>query len=134
MSHHLTVLRTASLTTASVEGHYHVYELNLATLAEHSKRLDEPQRLAPATVGTDDPYERTVLATFLDENGRLKAQPAKRKKFQAILRYALRSWFDDDGPWTEAEISQRLEALTDDQPDVIRATLMRSLVLSAGVR
>ncbi|MFT5430310.1 MAG: hypothetical protein ACI9OJ_000984 [Myxococcota bacterium] len=54
------------------------------------------------------------------ESGRLKAQPAKRKKFQAILRYALRSWFEDECPWTEAEVGQRLEVLTDDVASIRR--------------
>ena len=46
----------------------------------------------------------------------------KRKKFEVLLRYALRL-FDDDGPWDEKEVNRRLETLTDDT-----ATLRRGFI------
>ncbi len=67
-----------------------------------------------------DPYDEKVLKNFLDPKGRLKSRPMKRKKFQVILRHALRTYFTDDGPWTELEVNARLKALTDDVASIRR--------------
>ncbi len=130
VSHHLARLASAGLVSATVQGHYHVYALDTDALQARARALlttRELRELAPRTDSVD-PYERKVLATFLDAQGRLTAHPMKRKKFQVILHHALRTWFTDDGPWTEAEVNDRLKALTDDVASVRRGFIDHGLM------
>ncbi len=122
ISHHLAKLGAAGLVSATVQGHYHLYALDTDALEAHARSLLSSGELRElASVDPDvDPYDRKVLATFLDADGRMKAHPMKRKKFEVILRHALKTWFSDAGPWTEIEINRRLKALTDDVASIRR--------------
>ena len=124
VSHHLSKLLAARLVRGEAQGHYHVYSLDLESLHERARTLSSHQGLRDlaAIEGLEDPFDRKVLATFLDENGRIAQFPKKRKKFEAVLRYALRM-FEDGGPWDEREVNRRLEALSDDT-----ATLRRGFI------
>jgi len=124
VSHHLGKLSAARLATSRASGHYHVYELDLQALHERARRLgsrEELRKLSPVD-GSDDPFDQKVLSTFLDAGGRITQIPMKRKKFEVLLRYALRL-FRDAGPWNEGEMNRRLGTLTEDT-----ATLRRGLV------
>mgnify|MGYP000418358593 CR=1 FL=1 len=126
VSHHLAKLGDAGLVAATVQGHYHLYALDVAALEEQARTLLSTPELrdlaptAPSPHADADPYDRKVLATFLDADGRMTAHPMKRKKFQVILRYALRTYFPDDGPWTEKEVTERLLPLTEDAASIRR--------------
>ncbi|MCB9680149.1 MAG: metalloregulator ArsR/SmtB family transcription factor [Alphaproteobacteria bacterium] len=122
VSHHLGKLVEAGLVRAEASGHYHVYALDLDALHARAKALQSREALLDMATISGDPYEQKVLSTFLDERGRLKAVPMKRKKFEVVLRHALRL-FEADGAWSEAEINQRLKPLTDDV-----ATLRRGFI------
>jgi len=125
VSHHLAKLAAAQLVSARAEGHYHLYALDTAALEARARTLlsaEDLRELAPLEDDLD-PYERKVLSAFLDADGRLIAQPMKRKKYQVILRHALRTCFEGDGPWTEREITELLAPLTDDA-----ATLRRGFI------
>ncbi|MEM6990640.1 MAG: metalloregulator ArsR/SmtB family transcription factor [Myxococcota bacterium] len=116
VSHHLAKLNGASLVTAGVRGHYHEYALDLDALQQRVKTLasTESVRHLAAAEGDADPYEQKVLSTFLDAKGRLAGTlPMKRKKFEVLLRYALRL-FEDGGPWNEREVNRRLKKITKD--------------------
>ena len=122
VSHHLAKLGAAAIVSATVQGHYHLYALDPDAIQASARSLlstEDLRELAPSEDDVD-PYERKVLATFLDEEQRLKAQPMKRKKFEVILRHALRTYFTDAGPWGELEINERLKALTDDVASIRR--------------
>ncbi len=124
LSHHLSKLAAARLVRSEAQGHYHVYSLNLESLHERARTLsshDELRELA-AIDGLEDPFDRKVLSTFLDDDGRIAKFPMKRKKFEVILRYALRL-FEDEGPWDESEVNRRLETLSEDT-----ATLRRGFI------
>lgn len=124
VSHHLRRLSEAGLVRSEASGHYHLYALDLAVLQQHARALAEPETvraLEPQREGLD-PYDARVLRTFLDEEGRIAQFPMKRKKFEVLLRYALRR-FTDDGPWTEKEVNTRLEPLSSDT-----ATLRRGFI------
>lgn len=115
VSHHLSKLTKAGLVRSSAQGHYHLYELDLDALRVQAESLlstDDLQQLAPRSSGLD-PYDEKVLSTFLDEEGRVKQIPMKRKKFEVLLRHALRL-FEGDGPWTERELNERLKGLSSD--------------------
>ena len=124
VSHHLSKLAAARLVRSEAQGHYHVYSLDLESLHERARTLsshDQLRELA-AIDGLEDPFDRKVLSTFLDEEGRIERFPMKRKKFEVILRYALRL-FEDEGPWDESEVNRRLETLSEDT-----ATLRRGFI------
>ena len=129
VSHHLGKLAAVDLVRSSTSGHYHVYTLDLDALHAHAKSLatDESlKRLAPER-GATDPYDDKVLAAFLDEDGRLKKLPMKRKKFEVILRHALRR-FEGDGPWTERQVNRRLATLSDDVASLRRGLIDHGLM------
>lgn len=114
VSHHAKKLMSAGLIVGEVQGHYHLYRLQLEALHEMSRRLLSPGALKTlAEDEGEDAYDRKVLATFLDDEGRLTALPMKRKKLDVVLRFALRR-FEDEGPWTEKEVNARLESLSSD--------------------
>ena len=122
VSHHLSKLSSAGLVTATVQGHYHLYSLDTDAIEARARALlstEELRELAPSDDAAD-PYERKVLRTFLDEEGRLKAHPMKRKKFEVVLRHALRTHFDGPGPWTEVQVNERIKPMTDDVASIRR--------------
>lgn len=124
LSHHLSKLAGAGLVRSEAQGHYHVYSLDVESIHDRARTLssyEELKDLAPMD-GIEDPFDRKVISTFVDENGRIERFPMKRKKFEVILRYALRL-FDDEGPWDEVEVNRRLETMSDDT-----ATLRRGFI------
>lgn len=124
VSHHLSKLTAAGLVSVEAQGHYHLYSLRTEALHARARTLGSAEglrALAPID-GVDDPFDRKVLTTFLDGEGRVERFPMKRKKLDVILRYALRL-FEDDGPWDEREVNGRLETLSDDT-----ATLRRGFI------
>ena len=121
VSHHLSKLTAAGLARSEAQGHYHVYSLDLGSLHDRARTLasqGELRELA-AVEGVEDAFDRKVLSTFLDDDGRIQQFPMKRKKLQVVLRYALRL-FEDEGPWDEKEVNARLETLSDDTATVRR--------------
>lgn len=124
VSHHLAKLGGADLVRSTTDGHYHVYSLDLESLHLRARSLASRDDLRELVeVDPDlDPFDRKVLATFLDSEGRVERFPMKRKKFQVILRHALRL-FEDEGPWDEREVNRRLKELSGDT-----ATLRRGFI------
>ena len=123
VSHHLKRLAEAGLVRSEAQGHYHLYSLDLDHLQERAKALGEPRTLRDLHPREElDPYDARVLRAFLDEQGRLVQVPMKRKKFEVILRYALRL-FEDEGPWDEREVNERLKSISQDT-----ATLRRGFI------
>jgi hypothetical protein len=130
VSHHLAKLSAVDIVSATVQGHYHLYALDTAALEARARALlskEDLRQLAPMDDSVD-PYERKVLSTFLDADGRLKAHPMKRKKFEVILKHALRTRFTDDGPWTEREVNDRVRSLTDDVASIRRGFIDHGLM------
>lgn len=131
VSHHLKRLSEAGLVRSEAQGHYHVYSLDLDRLQARAKALGEPTTLQSMTPADDvDPYDAKVLRVFLDADGRIDQLPAKRKKFQVLLRYALRE-FPDEGPWDEQEVNRRLKRITDDTASLRRGFIDHGLMTRA---
>ncbi len=124
VSHHLSKLAAVGLVHSSTSGHYHVYSLDLDALHAQARKLasDESVKAFAPEHGPSDAFDAKVLATFLDERGRLTKLPMKRKKFQVILRHAL-GLFDDEGPWSEREVNRRLKTLSDDVASLRRGMI-----------
>ena len=128
VSHHLKRLSEAGLVRNEAQGHYHVYALDVERLQERAKALSQPSVLRSIEPSDDlDPYDARVLRAFLDEDGRLVQIPMKRKKFEVILRYALRE-FEDEGPWTEREVNERLERISPDVSSLRRGFIDHGLM------
>jgi predicted transcriptional regulator len=124
VSHHLARLAEAGLVVSRAEGHFHLYSLDLAALEGNAKRLlarDELRTLAgPSTDG--DAWERKVLSTFTDAEGRITQFPMQRKKFEVLLRYVARD-LEPGVDYSERELNTLLLRYSADT-----ATLRRGLV------
>lgn len=124
VSHHLSKLAEAGLVSSRAEGHFHLYSLDEAAIQANARRLlarGELRELAGPSTDADA-WDRKVLATFLDEDGRVRQFPMQRKKFEVILRHAAR----DLAPgvdYSERELNAVLKRCSDDT-----ATLRRGLV------
>jgi hypothetical protein len=88
-----------------------------------ARQLLARETLSGAAADVDmDAYDRKVIANFTTPDGRIKAFPAQRKKFEAILRYVLRV-FEPGVRYSENQVNQMLGQFNDDT-----ATLRRELV------
>lgn len=124
VSHHVGKLVAVGLVSGRPDGHYHVYSLDTDALGAKAKQLlaTEELRAAAAEDVDLDAYDRKVLATFLDADGRIKALPMQRRKFDVLLRHVLQA-FEPGGTWTEKEVNRRLKRYGDDV-----ASLRRGLI------
>lgn len=122
VSHHLARLRGLGLVQMRAEGNSHIYRLDAGALEAMGKDLFKQDQLASLVEGVapDDP-EQKVLQQFI-EDGRIRSIPARQGKRRTVLRWLVEH-FDADARYTEAEISERLEAY---HPDY--AALRRYLV------
>ena len=69
-----------------------------------------------------DAYDRKVLETFTDAEGRIKQFPAQRKKFEVLVRHVLKA-FEHGVRYTEKQVNEILSRYNEDT-----AYLRRSLV------
>lgn len=123
VSHHLAKLVDAGLLSSRADGHYHVYALDQEALAEKAKLILAKDALDAVASDVDaDAYDRKVLASFVGPDGRFKALPMQRKKFEVLLRHTLRA-FPLGEIWVEREVNERLRTFSDDV-----ASLRRGLI------
>lgn len=122
-SHHLSKLARAGLVSARTEGHYYYYSLQTDQLHAMAQRLLQEETLPkPPREETQDAFERKVLASFTDDEGRVKAFPHQEKKFLVILRYVVRA-FEPGVEYPEKQVNEILSRFNEDT-----ATLRRNLV------
>ena len=124
VSHHLAKLSRAGLVSARSESYYNLYRLETPVLEQMSKRMLARETFPAVTADVDmDAYDRKVLGTFCDEEGRIAgAFPAQRKKFEVVLRYVAKG-FEPGRRYTEKEVNEELDRYSDDH-----ATLRRGLI------
>lgn len=123
VSHHLARLSELGLVSARAESYYNLYRLETAALHELSRRIFEKETLPNIVADLDlDAYDRKVLASFTLPDGRIKALPAQRKKFEAILRHVLKA-FEPGVRYSEKQVNEILAGFFEDT-----ATLRRELV------
>ena len=104
------------------EGIAQTYRLRLDRIhALAGQVLAHPRTEVPAGAAADD-YEHTVLREFLLPDGGIREFPAQEKKFQVVVRYALRA-FEAGQRYTEKEVNERLKRLNRDS-----ATLRRAMI------
>ena len=123
VSHHLTRLSKAGLVSARSESYYNIYRLETATLEAMSQRLLAQETFPAVTAEVDmDAYDRKVINTFCEPDGRIRQFPAQQKKFEAILRYVIQS-FEPGVRYTEKQVNEILKNYSNDT-----ATLRRGFI------
>ncbi len=123
VSHHLSKLSKAGLVSARPESYYNTYRLETDVLESMSQRLLARETMPAVTADIDmDAYDRKVLNTFCDSEGRILQFPAQRKKFEVILRNAAGA-FKSGKRYKEKQVNEILSFYSDDT-----ATLRRGLV------
>jgi len=122
-SHHLSKLSRAGLVAARAEGHYYLYSFQADALKRMAQRLLHEEGL-PKLSEQDgqDAFERKVLATFTDTEGRITAFPHQEKKYLVLLRYVAGA-FEPDVQYTEKQVNEVLSRYNEDT-----ALLRRNLV------
>jgi DNA-binding transcriptional ArsR family regulator len=123
VSHHLSRLASAGLVTARADGHYYMYSLQLETLREMAQRLLHEESLPGLSEElSQDAFERKVMKSFLDADGRIKSIPAQEKKYLVLLGYLAKA-FEPDVRYSEKQVN---EIIGQYHPDT--AMLRRDLV------
>ena len=123
VSHHLTRLSKAGLVSARSQSYYNVYRLETDVLQGMSQRLLAQETFPAVTADVDmDAYDRKVLNTFCESDGRIRQFPAQQKKFEVILRHVLKA-FEPGVRYTEKQVNEILKNYSDDT-----ATLRRGFI------
>lgn len=122
-SNHLSMLAYTGLVKAQPDGHYFIYSLQTETLKTMARHLLQEENLPKLSEGqSEDAYERKVLNTFLDREGRIKAFPAQDKKFQVLLRHVLKS-FEPGRKYSEKEVNEIMLCFNDDTASLRRGMI-----------
>jgi predicted transcriptional regulator len=131
-SHHLSRLAKAGLVSVQVDGHYYIYSLNTGALQAKAQRLLHEETL-PKLSGdlSQDAYDRKVLGSFLDAEGRIKSFPTQEKKFLVILRYVLKD-FQPGVRYPEKQINEILRRYSEDTAYLRRSLISFHLMQRAG--
>jgi biotin operon repressor len=123
VSHHLRKLAKAGLVEARSESYYSVYSLRIGEIEAQARKLlgggALPRLADDADLGA---YDRKVLGTFVDEEGRFRAFPVQQKKYLVLVRHAL-AVFESGVEYSEKEVNERLARFHDDT-----ARLRRSFI------
>jgi hypothetical protein len=123
VSHHLSKLSRVGLVSSRSESYYNTYRLETSVLESISRRLLARETMPAVTADVDmDAYDRKVLNTFCDSEGRILQFPAQSKKFEVLLRHVVKA-FKPRIRYEEKQVNEMLSFYSDDT-----ATLRRSLV------
>lgn len=122
ISHHIAKLGEVKLVSSHADGHHHIYTFDATALEAMAQQMLASSSLPRFSDLDSDTYDRKVLETFLDAEGRLKALPMQRKKFEAILRHVLHV-FKVDQVYSGQEVDALLRPFSDDV-----ASLRRGLI------
>jgi predicted transcriptional regulator len=123
VSHHLSYLVHVGLVSARPQSYYNVYSFQADALEKMARQLLRSETLPAIAADVDlDAYDRKVLKDFCTADGKIKAFPAQRKKFEAILRYVLGA-FEPGVRYSEKQVNQIIAGFNEDT-----ATLRRELV------
>jgi predicted transcriptional regulator len=124
VSHHLSRLSRAGLTSARAEGYNNVYSLEVDALHGIARRMLSREELTTLAKDVDlDSFDRKVLATFTEPDGSIRAFPVQEKKMRVLLRHVLDA-FEPGRRYAEKEVNEILARFN---PDTAR--LRRSLVM-----
>jgi len=132
VSHHLTRLSKTGLVSARSQSYYNVYRLETEVLQEMSQRLLARETFPAVTAEVDmDAYDRKVINTFCEPDGRIRQFPAQQKKFEAILRYVIQA-FEPGIRYTEKQVNEILKNYSDDTATLRRGFIEYKMMLREG--
>lgn len=132
VSHHLAKLTKAGLVSARSESYYSIYRLEIAVLESMSKRLLARETMPAVTAEVDiDAYDRKVLNTFCDKEGRIRQFPAQRKKFEVLLRHVVKA-FKPKVRYSEKKVNEILSYYSDDTASLRRGLIEYRLMAREG--
>jgi biotin operon repressor len=132
VSHHLRRLADAGLVEARAEGYYRTYSLRDGALQEKAARVLGSQTLSHLADDTDlEAWERKVLETFCDAEGRITAFPAQQKKQLVLLRHVLKA-VEPGVRYRERELNEILRRFNDDTARLRRALVDHGLMEREG--
>lgn len=124
VSHHLRILRQASLVEFRSDQQYRIYQLRQQKLKQMARELMRLENLREgAGPFPDGAFEQKVLRTFV-KRGRLVAIPAQRKKRDVILDWLLMQ-FEPGRRYRESEVNEILGRFHEDY-----CTLRRELIIA----
>ncbi|TLN00070.1 DUF2087 domain-containing protein, partial [bacterium] len=113
-------LTHVELVSARAEGHFYIYSLHTERLAQMAQSIHTQLATAPAAQAEEgDAFDRKVLRSFTDAEGRITSFPAQEKKFIVILRYALKA-FEPGRRYTEKEVNEILSRFNKDTASLRR--------------
>ena len=131
-SNHLSYLSHAGLVSARAKGHYSIYSLETRVLQDIARSLLQTNNLPRLSHPEDSAvYERRVLDTFTNPEGRITAFPAQEKKFLVLLRYVLLS-FEPGVHYTEKQVNEILLRFNKDTSSLRRGMIEYHLMERAG--
>ncbi len=131
-SHHLSRLAEIGLVSARPEGHYYYYSLQTDVLQKMAEKLLKAENLTKLSMDLDgDAYDKKVLASFMDAQGRIKTFPAQEKKFVVLLRHIVKS-FETGKRYSEPEVNEILARFNDDTASLRRGLMEFHLMQRQG--
>lgn len=129
VSHHLTKLSRAGLVSSRAESYYNIYKLETGALESMSQRLLARDTMPAFIADVDiDAYDRRILSTFCDGEGRIVFFPSQMKKFEVLLRHVLNA-FEPGVRYSEKQVNEYLSFYSDDT-----AALRRGLIDSGMMK
>jgi len=131
-SHHLRRLSEAGLVEARAEGYYRTYSLRDEALREKAARLLGEEALPRLAADADlEAWERKVLETFCDADGRITSFPAQQKKQLVLLRHVVAA-FTPGVRYAERELNDILSRYNEDTARMRRALVDHGLMQREG--
>lgn len=131
-SHHLARLAQAGLVEARADGHYYLYSLKVDHLHAMAQRLLVVEDVSSLSQDVDlDAFERKVLKSFTDEEGRITAFPSQEKKLLVLLRYVLKA-FEPNRRYSEKQVNEILARYHDDTAFLRRHLIIYKLMAREG--
>ena len=114
VSHHLSRLAEIGLVSARAEGYYSVYTLETDALEAMAKRLLAEQTLPEVAKDLDcNAYDRKILRSYMDDEGRITQLPTNRRKLEVVLRF-LADQFELGRTYTEKGVNKIIGARNSD--------------------
>lgn len=124
VSHHLARLTEVSLVSARAESYFSVYRLERLALTTMARRMGARVRRVPAAAEGDRPaFDRKVLRTYLDEEGRITAVPSQAKKRLVVLRHVLAT-FEPGRRYSEKQVTELIKRFSSDEYVTLRRYLI----------
>ena len=101
------------------------------SMARRLLQTENLPRLSQPAENDTPAYDRKVLATFLDPEGRIIAFPAQEKKFLVLLRHVLQA-FEPGVRYAEKQVNEILSRYNDDTASLRRGMIEYHLMQREG--